>query len=138
MSESRETKVAVDNSNPIKKICEIDFMGISIQVFYDKYQPSSEFLSTWSIRNPDSEYRGIVYVNQMTGEVTYPTRTTIPEPTREDRELVPKSIIIGVDTIDSEMECLILDRLQTQWREKNKKDIIRIRTIDKIILDSKK
>ncbi len=137
MSESRETKVVVDNLDPIKRICEIDFMGISIQVFYDKYQPSSEFLSTWSIRNPDSEYRGIVYVNQMTGEVTYPPGT-IPESTREDRELVPKSIIIGVDVIDNEMECLILDRLQTQWREKNKKDIIRIRTIDKIILDSKK
>lgn len=78
----------------IEKIGELDFLDVKVPIFYDPFIEGGLMIS-WGIRNPKSEYVGIVYYDPYTKKYSYPEDAVIPEQTERDREKLPKFIIIG-------------------------------------------
>lgn len=78
----------------IQQIGELDFLDVKVPIFYDPFSEGGLMIS-WGIRNPKSEYVGIVYYDPYTKKYSYPEDAVIPEQTERDREKLPKFIIIG-------------------------------------------
>ena len=62
------------NTEEIKMIGEIDFRDIKVKVYChpgnkDKLDSAG---CVWQMRNPDSCYKGIMYMNNETGKCSYP------------------------------------------------------------------
>jgi hypothetical protein len=74
------------------KVGEIEFLDTHVPIYQDPTLDT--ILVSWGIRNPDSEYRGIVYLDPVLG-IKYPEGAIIPKQTESDREKLPKFIIIG-------------------------------------------
>jgi hypothetical protein len=91
------------SNEEIVKIGEIPFLDVMIPVYHDKYgkDPNSPSC-VWRMRNPDSCYQGIVYMNWETREMTYPEDAIIPEQTERDREMLPQFVITSREELDEE------------------------------------
>lgn len=90
-------------SNEIKQISEIDFLDNKVLVFFDPTKDKNDAVCIWKDRNPDSYYKGVMYMNNETEKITYPDDAIIPDQTPRDREKIPKVFIIGVETIDNDL-----------------------------------
>jgi hypothetical protein len=78
------------------------------------------------MRNPDSCYQGIVYVNYETGKWTYPEDAIIPEQTEKDKEILPKFIIVGKQELDEDLIKSIRIYLEPEYIRRNKNKFIKI------------
>ena len=111
-----------ENAKP-QRICEIEFRGNKVAVYHDTYQDDKTVLASWQARNPDSFYTGELFVNNETGEVTYPEDAVIPEQTPEDKERIPKFVIVGLDKLDPATESKIIARLEKMYDRYNTKPV---------------
>lgn len=105
----------------VNPIGEIEFRDVKVKVYYDSLSKSDNHSCVWKMRNPDSCYQGIVYMNWETGEITYPEGAVIPEQTEEDREMLPQFIITGKTELDEELTNGILQYLEPEYLKRNRK-----------------
>lgn len=99
-----------------------EFKGRSIPLYKSKHSVNdNEVQHVWQVLNPDAFYTGSMWVNNKTGEVTYPDGVTPPTPTHEDSEMVPKYIIIGRGEIDDEIREKLEKELKESYNRRNKK-----------------
>ena len=104
----------------VSKIDEIEFRNEFVDIYFDKYGDPNNVSIIWRMRNPDSCYQGIVYMNNETGKITYPEGDVIPEQTDEDKEIIPKAIIVSAE-VDDNIREKILSRLEPEYLRRNKK-----------------
>ena len=99
-----------------------EFKGRSIPVYMSKHGvKDGEVQHVWQVLNPDAFYTGTIWVNNETGEVTYPEGVTPPTPTHEDSEVIPKGIIITKDVIDDKLRERLERELKESYSRRNKK-----------------
>ena len=79
----------------IRLIGKVDFLDKQVEIYYDPYTDEDNVNCAWQARNPDSYYKGIVYMDNKTGKISYPSDAIIPEQTKEDREILPKFVVTG-------------------------------------------
>lgn len=103
----------------IKLIGSIDFKDIKVNVYNDPYTDKDSINCVWQMRNPDTCYQGIMYMNNETGKFSYPDDAVIPEQTDEDREMLPKFIITGYETIDTNFISFLLPKLEEGYKMRN-------------------
>lgn len=108
-------------SEEIKLIGSIDFKDIRVNVYNDPYTDKDSINCAWQMRNPDSCYQGMMYMNNETGKISYPDGAVIPEQTDKDRELLPKFIVTGYDKIDDRFIGFINSYLESDYKRRNKK-----------------
>lgn len=106
----------------VRQIGTYEFKGRSIPVYTSKYGVNdNEVQHVWQVLNPDAFYTGSMWVNNKTGEITYPDGVAPPIPTHEDSEIVPKFILIGRKEMDEEMKIRIGEELERSYFQKNEK-----------------
>ncbi len=105
--------------NYIKKIGEIEFKDMTISVFYDKHTHEDSVSCSWGCRNPSSFYQGPMFVNNF-GKISYPEDAIIPEKTEEDRQIIPKFIICGLETMTDRFKKQTLIYLDINYEYKNR------------------
>lgn len=99
-----------------------EFKGRNIPVYTSKQGVNnSEVQHVWQVLNPDAFYTGTIFVDNKTGEVSYPDGVTPPSPTHEDSEMVPKFIVIGRGEIDDEIRERLEKELEESYNRRNKK-----------------
>lgn len=98
----------------IKLIKEIDFGPEKVQIYYDPYSDENDVRCCWSARNKDSFYQGYCYLGPE--GITYPEGAVIPEQTKEDREIIPKFLIVGKKDLDNKF----MDNLNLYLKESHK------------------
>jgi hypothetical protein len=103
----------------VKEIGKIQFRDRLVPVYYDKTGDKNNISCSWQMRNPDSCYQGVMWMNWETGRVTYPEGAVIPEQTAEDREMLPKFLIISQDSITDKIHKCIIDYLDKSYKERN-------------------
>lgn len=103
----------------IKLIGYINFKDIEVQIYNDPYSDKNTMNVVWQIRNPNSSYQGICYQNLETGKISYPENAIIPKQTKKDREILPKFVITGYDTIDNKFISFLLPKLVEDYNKKN-------------------
>ena len=101
----------------IRKIGNIQFKDLDVPVYFDGY--SNNINSVWTVRNPDSYYEGIVYQNLETFEITYPEGAIIPNQTKEDRQRIPKFIMVNKETLDKNLIQEILEHCNSLYKKYN-------------------
>jgi hypothetical protein len=82
----------------VKKICAFVYNGDDINVYYDPYMRTDQVYLITRARNPDSFYVGPIFINKITGEVSYPDGPPPPQ-TPADRERIVKAILVGIEEI---------------------------------------
>ena len=102
-----------------KLIGSIDFKDIKVNVYNDPYTDKDSISCAWQMRNPDTCYQGIMYMNNETGKVSYTDDAVIPEQTNEDREMLPKFIVTGYETIDTNFISFLLPKLEEGYKMRN-------------------
>jgi hypothetical protein len=104
----------------MEKIGNIKFRNLLVPIYYSDDQPdNNSFIVSWSVRN-DKSYKGIMYMNNETGKLTYPEDAIIPEkPTEFDNEWIPKGIIVGFKVDETKFN-KIYDGLKIQHANRNK------------------
>jgi hypothetical protein len=103
----------------IRLIGDIDFKDIKVNIYNDPYTDKNTINCAWQIRNPDSCYQGIMYINNETGKVSYPEDAIIPKQTDNDMEILPKFIITGYETIDSDFISFLGPKLEEGYKIRN-------------------
>lgn len=103
----------------INLIGSIDFKDVKVNVYYDPYTDKNIIKCVWQMRNPDTCYHGIMYINNKTGKISYPDDVVIPEQTNEDREILPKYIVTGCETIDTNFISFLLPKLEEGYEMRN-------------------
>jgi len=103
----------------IKLIGTIDFKDIKVNVYNDPYADKNSINCAWQMRNPDSCYQGIMYINNETGKKSYPDDATIVKQTYKDREILPKFIVTGCETIDINFISFLLPKLKENYKMQN-------------------
>jgi len=105
--------------NEIYNVGNIKFMGIKVPIYYDKYTTPNNPIASWQIRNPDSCYQGLLFMNTKNGEISLPDDAIIPKQTNEDREIIPKFIICGLREISDEFKNKTLVYLVNRYKKIN-------------------
>lgn len=103
----------------IKLIGNIDFKDIKVNVYNDPYTDKGSINCAWQMRNPDTCYQGYMYMNNKTGKISYPDDAVIPEQTDRDREMLPKFIVTGYETIDEYFISVLLPKLEEGYNMRN-------------------
>lgn len=104
----------------IKLIGTIDFNDIKVNVYNDPYTIDKNNITCgWQMRNPDSCYQGVMYINYETNKISYPDNAIIPEQTDKDREMLPKFVVTGYEIIDESFISNILPKLQESYKLRN-------------------
>lgn len=103
----------------LKKISEIKFKDIQVPIYY--HHDNTGFNCAWQMRNPNTCYQGIVYMNTENGGIEYPEGVVIPKQTKKDREMLPKFVIIDKIELDPILEKTIIKYLNSQYKLRNKK-----------------
>jgi hypothetical protein len=113
------------NTEEIKMIGEIDFRDIKVKVYYhpDKKDRLDSAGCVWQMRNPESCYQGIMYMNNKTGKYSYPKGAVIPEQTDRDREMLPNFIIVGKQKLDNDLIKSIKMYLEPEYLRRNKTNL---------------
>ena len=107
-------------SKEIKLIGEVDFKDVKVKVYNDPYTNSDTVQCVWRMRNPNSCYEGIMFMNWETGKMSYPEGAIIPEQTDEDREILPQFMITGKPEIDDEFLSYANYYLEKDYKRRNK------------------
>ena len=112
----------LETSETLKEIGQIDFHDIKVKVYYhpDNKNKLDTADCVWQMRNPDSCYTGIMYMNNETGKCTYPEGAIIPEQTDKDREMLPKFVIVGKQELDEKIVLQIKEYLDSGYKQRNK------------------
>lgn len=110
--------MATNNDGPYK-IGEIDFKDISVPVYSDKYAKEDSANCVWQMRNPNTCYTGVVYMNNETGKITYPDDAVIPEQTDRDREMLPRFMIVKATEITDALKEIALKYMETEYKRRN-------------------
>lgn len=98
-------------------IGDIDFKDVKVIVYYDKYTKTEG--CAWRMRNPDSCYQGLMYVNYETGETTYPEGAIVPKQTKKDREILPRFILTTEKEITDDFKVATLKYLNSEYKLRN-------------------
>lgn len=106
-------------------IKEIDFLDVKVPIYYDPTSKKGDFSCSWRARNPESFYQGYVYMNNETGEITYPEDAVIPEQSEKDREILPKLIITNYREINDELIKIFNSYLESDYKRRNKNERIK-------------
>lgn len=101
------------------KVGFIAFRDIDVNIYFDKYSNDSNAQCCWQMRNPDSCYTGYMYMNKETGKMTYPDGAVIPMQTDSDKEMLPKFIIIGTETLTAEIKVNLYKYLTEEYKNRN-------------------
>ena len=117
----------------IKLIGEIGFKDIKVKVYNDSYTKDDTISCVWRMRNPDSSYTGIMFMNWETGKVTYPDDAVIPIQNDEDKEMLPNFIVTGCDKIDDRFISLTNSYLIKEYKRRNPKNIWRENQINILV-----
>jgi hypothetical protein len=76
---------------------EIPFHDVWVKVYHgpneDEHSLPGSMMCAWSVRNPDAFYKGYCWMDNSTGQITYPEGAIIPVATKEDREMLPKVLV---------------------------------------------
>ena len=104
----------------INLIGEISFKDVKVKVYNDPYTKDDIVQCVWRMRNPDTCYSGIMWMN-YTGKITYPEDAVIPEQTEKDREMLPQFIITGYDKIDDKFISFVDSYLNSDYIRRNPK-----------------
>ena len=102
-------------------IGEINFKDIKVKVYNDINAKDDISICVWRMRNPDSNYNGMMYMNNETGKMSFPNGVVIPEQTDKDREMLPQFIMTGRNKIDDELISLIDSYLDIEYKHRNSK-----------------
>ena len=108
----------------INLIGEIDFKDVKVKVYndpYTKYTEDDNVQCVWGMRNPDTCYEGVMWMNLETGKISYPEDAVIPEQTEKDREILPRFIITGYDKIDDKFISSVSTYLDSGYKRRNPK-----------------
>ena len=105
----------------IKRIGEIDFHDIKVVVYFAFQDSKDNVVAAWQMRNPDSCYQGIMYMNNETGKISYPKDAIIPEQADKDREMLPKFIVTGRDVLTDSLIKTLTEYLERDYLKRNKK-----------------
>jgi len=104
-----------------KLIGEIDFFGKKkVNVYYNPDTTGALVYCAWRMRNPDNCYRGIMYIDNVSGRISYPPDAVIPNQTTEDIEMLPIAIITNKKMIDEELEVSAISYFITEHRRRNR------------------
>lgn len=106
-------------TDEIKIIGEIDFHDVKVKVYHHPDQ-TVHAGCVWRMRNPDSCYTGIMYMNWETGKFSYPEGAIVPEQTPEDREMLPRFIIVRELELTDEMITNAKTYLDREYVRRNK------------------
>lgn len=107
-------------NSAVKLIGEIDFKDIKVKVYNDpSIKDKNNIGCIWQMRNPDTCYEGIMFINYATGKISYPDDAVIPEQTDKDREMLPKCVITAYDTIDTDFISILLPILEDHYKTRN-------------------
>ncbi len=127
------------SSDTLIKIGEIPYRGITVSIYKDVASHYTlDLKAVWQIRNPKSIYQGYMYMSDS-GEMTYPEGAVIPTQTSEDKELLPKAILISDHLYNitkfTREEFLngLIDYLDTEYKKRNPVDLLRDININKIL-----
>jgi len=101
----------------IKRIGFVTFHDVSVDVYYDTYHENKKSTAIWRMRNPDSCYKGAMFMNNDIGKMSYPPDTIIPIQTAQDREQIPISIIIG----EKELTPKLIEQMSTYMKLEHKR-----------------
>jgi len=99
-------------------IGEIGFKDINVKVYHDEYSILTG--CAWRMRNPDSCYTGLMYMNFETGKVSYPEGAIIPKQTKNDREMLPRFLITNEKEITKKFKMVTLKYLESEYKLRNK------------------
>lgn len=111
-----------NGESSVSLVGNYEFRGRSIPVYTSKNSVNyNEVQHCWQVLNPDAFYTGTIWVDNKTGEVSYPDGVTPPSPTHEDSEMVPKFIVIGREKIDDEILERLEKELEESYARRNKK-----------------
>ena len=102
------------------QIGEINFLDVKVNVYYHTLIKPNDVQICWLMRNPDSCYTGIMYMNYETGMVSYPKDVVIPIQTERDKEILPKFVIVGVSILDKNESDNIIKRIEDGYKKRNK------------------
>ena len=104
----------------VNKIGGIDFLDIKVSVYHNRYdEDKTTVICAWQMRNPDSCYVGIMYMNNETGKISYPDDAVIPEQADADREMLPKYIFTGAKELTGAMVTQIKEYLNREYKLRN-------------------
>ena len=101
------------------KIGSMAFRDIDVNIYFDKYSTNDYAQCCWRMRNPDSCYTGLMYMNYETGTITYPDGAIIPEQTKADKEMLPQFIILGTDALTVDMKINLYKYLTGEYERRN-------------------
>lgn len=99
----------------IEKIDEIEFKDVKVGIYYSENSVTG---CAWRMRNPDSCYTGLMYINFETGERSYPEDAVIPEQTDRDREMLPQFFLVDSKEYNEDN---LLEYLETEYKIRNGK-----------------
>mgnify|MGYP000971753113 CR=1 FL=1 len=100
-------------------IGSIEFKGINVNIYNDPDSDKSIVFCAWQMRNPDTCYQGIAYMDNNTGKISYPENAVIPIQTDKDREILPKFVVTGVRQIDDDFLALLISELEKGHMTRN-------------------
>lgn len=106
----------------INLIGEIGYKDIKVKVYNDPYTKEDIVQCVWRMRNPDTCYEGIMWMNCETGKMVYPEDAVIAEQTEKDREMLPYFIVTGYDKIDNKFISFIDSYLDGEYKRRNPKE----------------
>lgn len=84
------------------------------------------------MRNPSSQYNGILYVDYNTGKISYPEGVVIKEQTELDKEMLPYAIITNYNEISDDIISSFKEYLEEEYKLRNKSLYIKMNR-DKLI-----
>ena len=101
-------------------ISTIKFLDVKVKVFYALEESSNSIICSWRARNPDSFYRGVVYLNNETGKLTYPVDAVIPEYVESDREILPQAVLISQNKLSRKLKQTIKKYMFRDYIRRNR------------------
>jgi len=107
------------DSNGINLIGSVSFKDIEVNVYNNPLADKNSIDCSWQARSPNTCYQGIAYMNNETGKISYPEDAVIPERTDRDKEILPKFIVTGLETVDANFISFLLPKLEESYKMRN-------------------
>lgn len=107
-------------NNGINLIGCVAFLELKVPVYHSSITGTH---CCWRVRNPNVGYKGYLYYNYETGEVSYPEGACMPLQTKEDIQIVPQFLITEATELTEEMIIQIKSNLNNDFKLRNKIDM---------------